>query len=119
MAGMEAAQAKILGVQATLPEAVVDIQGGINRGPMEKTAASTRLWELGRELGRELGLELEDATVGGGSDGNITNRFTPTLDGLGAVGDGAHAPHEFIEINSLIERAALLTLLLMQPIQAN
>ena len=112
---MEAAEMKIRAIQPTLSGAKVEITGKINRGPMEKTAVSTVLWEQARTLGKTLGLTLEDVTVGGGSDGNITSLYTPTLDGLGAVGDGAHAPHEFIYINDMLERCALLTLLLLQP----
>ena len=67
------------------------------------------------ELGRELGVTLEQGIAGGGSDGNYTSLHTATLDGLGAVGDGAHAEHEFIFIDKMIERTALLALLLMTP----
>ena len=66
-------------------------------------------------LARDLDLELEQATAGGGSDGNTTSLYTATLDGLGAVGDGAHADHEFIYVDSLPIRCALLTLLLLAP----
>ena len=58
--------------------------------------------------------ELEEAQAGGGSDGNTTSRYTATLDGLGAVGDGAHARHEHLRIGATLERAALLAMLLMQ-----
>ena len=60
-----------------------------------------------------LGLEIGRAKVGGGSDGNTTSQYTATLDGLGPVGHGAHAPHEFLYIDKTLERAALLTLLLL------
>ena len=60
-----------------------------------------------------IGLDLEDATAGGGSDGNTTSEYTATLDGLGTTGDGAHAIHEFIFLDQLPERTALLTLLLL------
>ena len=62
-----------------------------------------------------MGLELEEALAGGGSDGNFTSLYTATLDGLGAVGDGAHARHEYLCLDRTIEHAALLTLLLMAP----
>lgn len=91
------------------------IKGGINRPPLERTPANRRLWILARELGESLGLVLEEAMAGGGSDGNTTSQFTATLDGLGAVGDGAHARHEFIFIDKMIERCALLVLLLTAP----
>ncbi len=91
------------------------VEGGINRPPLERTAGNRRLWELAREIGREMGLDLEQGTAGGGSDGNLTSPFAPTLDGLGAAGDGAHAAHEFIYIDSLVERTALLARLLLAP----
>ena len=70
---------------------------------------------MARNLGLELGLHLEQASAGGGSDGNTTSQHTATLDGLGPVGDGAHAHHEFIVVDKLIERTALLALLLIEP----
>jgi glutamate carboxypeptidase len=82
---------------------------------MEATERNRALWELAQDLGRGLGLELEQDTAGGGSDGNTTSQFAATLDGLGAVGDGAHARHEFLHIDKTIERAALLALLLAAP----
>jgi glutamate carboxypeptidase len=63
-----------------------------------------------------LGLELDEAAVGGASDGNTTSQYTATLDGLGAVGDGAHATHEHALISQLVERCALLVLLLLAPL---
>ena len=62
-----------------------------------------------------LQIELGEATAGGGSDGNTTSQFTPTLDGLGAVGEGAHARNEQLVIEKMVERAALLACLLAQP----
>jgi glutamate carboxypeptidase len=82
---------------------------------MERTPANRELWQLACRLGSELGLELEEALAGGGSDGNIASQFTATLDGMGAVGDGAHARHEHLRIQASMERAALLALLLMAP----
>ena len=82
---------------------------------MEPTEANQRLWTIARTLGNEIGLALEQGTAGGGSDGNTTSLYSATLDGLGAVGDGAHAQHEFIDIDSLGERCTLLTLLLLSP----
>jgi glutamate carboxypeptidase len=63
----------------------------------------------------ELGLDLHSARAGGGSDGNTTSQYTATLDGLGPVGDGAHAIHEHFLIDKTLERAALLTMLLLSP----
>ena len=82
---------------------------------MESTDANQQLWAIAQTLGNELGLTLEQGTAGGGSDGNTTSLYSATLDGLGAVGDGAHAHHEFIDTDSLGERCALLTLLLLAP----
>jgi glutamate carboxypeptidase len=69
-----------------------------------------------QRIGAELGIELDDSTAGGGSDGNTTSQHTPTLDGLGPVGDGAHAPHEQVSLDSIVRRSALLAALLMEPI---
>jgi glutamate carboxypeptidase len=87
----------------------IEISGGVNRPPMERTARIAALYEIAVGIGRDLGLRLEEAAVGGGSDGNFTAGLgIPTLDGLGGVGDGAHAPHEHIVISELPRRAALL-----------
>jgi len=93
----------------------LEIEGGIGRPPLEPTPRNQALWALARELGRDLGLELDEARAGGGSDGNTTSLYTATLDGLGPVGDGAHAHHEQLSLDRTIERAALLALLLMAP----
>ena len=61
---------------------------------MERTEGNQRLWKRGAALAEEIDLELEQGTAGGGSDGNTTSLYTATLDGMGAVGDGAHASHE-------------------------
>lgn len=66
---------------------------------------------MARELGSMLDIDLEEASAGGGSDGNTTSQFTATLDGLGTTGEGAHARHEHIITDKLLERTALLTLL--------
>jgi glutamate carboxypeptidase len=105
---------KIHGLKPYLSDVELLIEGGIGRPPMEKTPANRKLWQIAESQGRLLGLNLKEATAGGGSDGNTTSLFTATLDGLGTPGDGAHAPHEYIKRNKLLERTALLTLLLMQ-----
>ena len=85
------------------------VTGGINRLPMERTAAVAELYGKAAAIARDLGWKLGEAAVGGGSDGNITAGLgIPTLDGLGAVGDGAHAVHEHILISELPRRAALI-----------
>jgi glutamate carboxypeptidase len=90
-------------------KAKLEVAGGFNRPPLERTQAVAALFARARRLGRPLGIELSEATVGGGSDGNFTSALgVPTLDGLGAVGDGAHASHEHVVIAELIRRSALL-----------
>ncbi len=93
----------------------LEIEGGMGRPPLEPTPRNQALWALARELGQDLGLELDEARAGGGSDGNTTSLYTATLDGLGPVGDGAHAHHEQLSLDRTSERAALLGLLLMAP----
>lgn len=87
----------------------LELKGGINRPPMERTPGVAALYEKAVALARELGWKLTEAAVGGGSDGNFTAGLgIPTLDGLGGVGEGAHAVHESIVISELPRRAALL-----------
>ena len=105
----------IRAIEATVSGSAVEIRGVMDRPPMEKTPGNRRLWELAREAGARLGLELEESMSGGGSDGNTTSLYTPTLDGLGAVGAGAHASHEHVSLERMPERAALLALLLAAP----
>ena len=88
------------------------IEGGFGRPAMERTPANRQLWRMAMRLGSDLGLNLEQALAGGGSDGNTTSLYSATLDGLGAVGEGAHAAHEHLKIQATLERAALLALLL-------
>jgi len=87
----------------------IGITGGINRPPMERTAGVAALYSQAVAIARDLGWKLGEAAVGGGSDGNFTAGLgIPTLDGLGGVGDGAHATHEHILISELPRRAALI-----------
>jgi glutamate carboxypeptidase len=87
----------------------LEISGAIERPPMERTAAVATLFGKASALAKELGWKLEESSVGGGSDGNLTAAMgIPTLDGLGGVGEGAHATHESILISELPRRAALL-----------
>ncbi|HUM71857.1 MAG TPA: M20/M25/M40 family metallo-hydrolase, partial [Chloroflexota bacterium] len=102
----------------TLPGASLEISGGIGRAPLERTPRNRRLWAQAQAAGLRMGLELVEGMAGGGSDGNTTSRFTATLDGLGPVGDGAHARHEFVYLDKLVERATLLTLLLLAEPQS-
>ena len=85
------------------------VTGGIDLPPLERSAGVVRLYEIARVVAGELGRDLGEGSTGGGSDGNFTAALgVPTLDGLGAVGDGAHALHEHVEIDSLGWRSALL-----------
>jgi glutamate carboxypeptidase len=85
------------------------VTGGINRPPMERSTGTVRLFKQARALAAEMGFVLEEASTGGGSDGNFTAALgVPTLDGMGAVGAGAHAAHEHVVRKHLVERTALL-----------
>jgi len=87
----------------------LEVSGGIERPPRQRSAAVARLYGLAKDVARSLGLELREAAVGGGSDGNFTAALgVPTLDGLGGVGEGAHARHESVLVAELPRRAALL-----------
>jgi glutamate carboxypeptidase len=104
---------KIHGLRPILKGARVEVRGGVNRPPLERTAAVSSLFRRAQSLMREAGLRLGEAATGGGSDGNLTAALgVPTLDGLGAVGDGAHSPREHVILRALPERAALLAGLL-------
>jgi len=107
---------RILALETTIPGTRVEVveQGAVP--PLEATPRNRALWEAARDAGAELGMRLEEETAGGGSDGNTTSQYTATLDGLGAVGDGAHASHEFLFVDKQVERCALLArLLLLKP----
>jgi glutamate carboxypeptidase len=85
------------------------VHGGINRPPMERTRGTVQLYRQARMLATELGFALEEALSGGASDGNFTSALgIHTLDGMGAVGEGAHARHESIVVKHLAPRTALL-----------
>jgi glutamate carboxypeptidase len=102
-------------IEPVTPGVRLHIEGRIGRPSMEATPRNVALWQQARQLGSELGIELRPARAGGGSDGNTTSQYTATIDGLGPVGDGAHAEHEHLFIDRTLERAALLTLLLLSP----
>jgi glutamate carboxypeptidase len=111
----EEVEARIRALRPTVPGVTFEVDGGMLIPPLERTQENRALWKAAREVGAEMGLELDEAVAGGGSDGNTTSQFTATLDGLGAVGDGAHAPHEFLYIDPQVERCALLARLLLLP----
>ena len=106
---------RIGSLRPVTPGVTLEISERLSRPPMELTPRNQSLWEIAKSLGREIGVELAAEAVGGASDGNTTSLFTATLDGLGAVGDGAHARHEFVYLDKMVERAALLALLLIAP----
>jgi glutamate carboxypeptidase len=101
------------GLRCADPVCRLAVTGGLNRPPMERKTGIVALYKQARRLATELGFQLDEAATGGGSDGNFTAALgIPTLDGLGAVGEGAHAAHESILIEHLIPRTALLASLL-------
>jgi glutamate carboxypeptidase len=97
------------GLKVTDKGCRLTVTGGINRPPMERSAGTVKLFRLARALAAEMGVVLEEAATGGGSDGNFTAAIgVATLDGMGAVGAGAHAAHEHVMVRHLVERTALL-----------
>jgi glutamate carboxypeptidase len=99
---MHALRAQVAGAQ-------LDVTGGFDRPPLERSAGVVRLFELARSVAAEIGVTLEEGSAGGGSDGNFTAALgVPTLDGFGAIGDGAHAVDEHIDVDALPWRAALV-----------
>lgn len=87
----------------------IEVSGGLNRPPLEHSAGVRKLFGMAKALAAELGVTLAESSTGGGSDGNFTAALgVPTLDGLGAVGEGAHAPNESILIDRIADRTALL-----------
>ena len=97
------------GLKVTDRACRLTVTGGINRPQMERKAGTVALFKLAQGLAAEVGLTLEEAATGGGSDGNFTAAMgVATLDGMGAVGAGAHAAHEHVEVKHLVERTVLL-----------
>ena len=114
----EAIAETIHAMRALTPGTSLEIEGGIQIPPLERTARNRLLWQAAAEAGGRLGMDLTEDISGGGSDGNTTSLYTATLDGLGSRGDGAHANHEHVEIESLVDRAALVAELLMSPVES-
>ena len=101
-------------IKARDPRCKLTVTGGINRPPMERSRGTVRLFRQAQALASELGFALDEASTGGGSDGNFTAALgIPTLDGMGAVGEGAHARHESVLVEHLAPRTALLAAMLM------
>ncbi len=117
-ADAERVQKLIYALKPQLAGARVEVSGGFDRPPLERTPAVVRLFEQARAVAAEIGVKLEEGSAGGGSDGNFTAALgIPTLDGFGAIGDGAHALHEHVEIDALIPRAATIAGLLQRLVQ--
>jgi glutamate carboxypeptidase len=101
-------------LRATDPRCTLTVSGGISRPPMERAAGTVRLYRKARSLATEIGFELPEASTGGVSDGNVTSALgVPTLDGMGAVGEGAHALNEYVDLAHLAPRTALLAAMLL------
>ena len=109
VADADAVTRKLQALKPRDPKCTLRVSGGLNRPPMERTAGTAALLTQAKELAASLGFALDEASTGGGSDGNFTSALgVPTLDGMGAVGQGAHAENESIRIDSLAPRTALL-----------
>ena len=106
---------RIRAIEPIVPGCRIEIRGQIDRPPLEPTVRNRSLWAQARSVASELGMTIEEGKAGGASDGNTASRFAATLDGLGAVGDGAHAAHEFIDIDRSLGRCALLAGLILAP----
>jgi len=115
IADAERVDAAIRAIRAVTAGTALSVEGGLGRPPLEPTPRNQTLFEAARALGARVDLELEGGLAGGGSDGSTASQYTATLDGLGPVGDGAHAAHEYLEIGPTLDRAALLALLLLAP----
>jgi glutamate carboxypeptidase len=111
--GARLVEQAILSITPVTEDVEVTITGQVNRAPLERTPANRALWRLAQGAAAELDIQIDQGMAGGGSDGNITSQFTATLDGMGAVGDGAHATHEFIYLDKMLERSSLLGMLLL------
>jgi glutamate carboxypeptidase len=106
---------EIMSIETSTPGVEIEITGGFKRPPLVQNQRNRALWIAAKHIGSEIGLELTEGISGGGSDGSFTSMFTATLDGLGAVGDGAHSPTEKVLLRETLERIALLVNLLMMP----
>jgi glutamate carboxypeptidase len=117
VASLEEAQRverEILGLEPVLSGAVVEVTGGLNRPPMERTENTVMLLEMLHRHADPLGIHLTEAQVGGGSDAQFAAVVgTPVLDGMGGVGEGPHAVHEYVIVSELPRRTALLASVLV------
>ncbi|HZD56595.1 MAG TPA: M20/M25/M40 family metallo-hydrolase, partial [Anaerolineales bacterium] len=105
----------VLNLKPHSSKAKLRIQGGFVRPPMERNHVNAELFGRARDIGKSLGLDLKESATGGGSDANFTAALgIPTLDGLGAIGNGAHADDEYIRVDLLPVRTAFLAALLLE-----
>jgi glutamate carboxypeptidase len=117
VAEAEAVARRLEALRARDPRCTLRLTGGLNRPPMERTEGTAALFAQAKELAAGLGFALEEAATGGGSDGNFTSALgVPTLDGMGAIGNGAHAENESIRIDSLVLRTALLAAMIVTTV---
>lgn len=107
---------KLKSLRAHDKACVLKIEGELNRPPMERTRGTVALYRQAAAFAKQLGFDLAEASTGGGSDGNFTSALgVPTLDGMGAVGEGAHARNESVVLKHLAPRTALLAAMLLRP----
>jgi glutamate carboxypeptidase len=117
VAEAEAVAQRLEALKARDPRCTLRLTGGLNRPPMERTEGTAALITQAKVLAAGLGFALEEAATGGGSDGNFTSALgVPTLDGMGAIGNGAHAENESIRIDSLVSRTALLAAMIVTTV---
>lgn len=115
MEDAELIEQKFRGLQPVNSKCHIEVRGGINRPPLERSEKVVRLFQVAQRVARDLGFEVQEKGTGGGSDGNFTAALgIPTLDGLGAVGEGAHALHESILLEHLVPRTALLAGIILE-----
>jgi glutamate carboxypeptidase len=114
-AAADRVEASMRALTPHIPGAALSVRGGFSRPPMERTEGVARLFALAADVGATLGQTVTEGGTGGGSDGNFCAALgVPTLDGLGALGDGGHALHEHVLVEALVPRATLLAGLLMR-----
>lgn len=111
----ERIESEIKSIKPTTRDVTLEITGGFKRPPLVQNKRNRELWNAAEQLALELGMELNQGISGGGSDGSYTSIHTATLDGLGAVGDGAHSPTEKIFLEETVQRIALNIQLLLLP----
>ncbi len=110
---------EIKSIQPATPDVELEITGGFKRPPLVQNQRNRELWLAARHIGEELDIDLTEGISGGGSDGSYTSMFTATLDGLGAVGDGAHSPTEKVFLEETLQRIAILVNMLLIPVNGN